>query len=213
MRTVDSTLSQNSVNIGFAFLQAAFGPNLAGKHFDIQMTATDAATGALMASTHSQLVVDTPPVAAANVASVTEDVDSNGAAAGTDTFATGNVLTNDSDVNGNPLTVSAVNGLAANVGNDLVGSYGTLHLNSDGSYTYTLNNANPAVQALGVGETLSEQFSYTANDGITPNASTTATLTITINGSNDPVVSPADDDGRRHRGPVTPCRRATCCST
>ena len=91
--TAHPTLSQNSVNIGFAFLQAAFGNNLAGKHFDIQMEATDATTGALMASTHDQLVVDTPPVATANVASVTEDVDSNGAAAGTDTFTTGNVLT------------------------------------------------------------------------------------------------------------------------
>ena len=190
---VHTTLSQNSVNIGFAFLQAAFGNNLAGKHFDIQMTATDAVTGALMASTHDQLVVDTPPVATANVASVTEDVDSNGAAAGTDTFTTGNVLTDgvpDSDVNGNPITVTAVNGLAANVGTGLVGTYGTLNFNSNGTYTYTLNNANAAVQALGVGETLSEQFSYTANDGVTPNASSTATLTLTINGSNDSVVSP-----------------------
>ena len=72
------TLSQNSVNIGFAFLQAAFGNNLAGKHFDIQLTATDAATGALAASVHDQLVVDTPPVATPNTASVTEDVDNDG---------------------------------------------------------------------------------------------------------------------------------------
>ena len=57
----------------------------AGKHFDIQLTATDAVTGALVASTHDQLVVDTPPVATPNVASVTEDIDAGG--------ATGNVIT------------------------------------------------------------------------------------------------------------------------
>src|SRR3954447_18680982 len=71
--TAHPTLSQNSVNIGFDFLKNAFGDNLAGKHFDIQLTATDAASGALVASTHDQLVVDTAPVATPNAASVTED--------------------------------------------------------------------------------------------------------------------------------------------
>ena len=182
------TLSQNSVNIGFAFLQAAFGNNLAGKHFDIQLTATDAVTGALAASVHDQLVVDTPPVATPNTASVTEDVDNDGGTAGTQTFASGNVITDavaDSDANGNPITVSAVNGSAANVNGSVAGAYGTLVINTNGSYTYTLNNSLPAVQSLGAGQTATETFTYTITDGITPNASATATLTVTVNGAND----------------------------
>jgi len=187
------TLSQNSVNIGFAFLQAAFGDNLAGKHFDIQLTATDAATGALAASVHDQLVVDTPPVATPNTASVTEDFDNDGITAGTQTLASGNVITDataDSDINGNPIAVSAVNGGAGNVGASVAGTYGTLVVNANGSYTYTLNNALPSVQSLGATATATDIFTYTITDGVTPNASATATLTVTVHGSNDPVNSP-----------------------
>ncbi len=34
----------------------------------------------------------------------------------------------------------------------LVATYGTLTLNSNGTYSYTLDNANPAVDALGDGD-------------------------------------------------------------
>ena len=69
------------------------------------------------------------------------------------------------------------------------GLYGTLTLRADGSYTYTLNNALPAVQALGVGETLTDTFTYTVSDGHGGTASNT--LTLTINGTNDtPSVGP-----------------------
>ncbi len=69
------------------------------------------------------------------------------------------------------------------LGGELVGSYGTLNLASGGGYTYTLNNANTAVQALGVGDTATETFTYTITDADGDKA--TATLTITINGTND----------------------------
>ena len=69
------------------------------------------------------------------------------------------------------------------------GLYGSLTLRADGSYTYTLNNALPAVQALGVGETLTDTFTYTISDGHGGTASNT--LTLTINGTNDtPSVGP-----------------------
>ena len=32
-------------------------------------------------------------------------------------------------------------------------------------YSYSLDNSNPTVQALGSGETLTETFSYTVSDG------------------------------------------------
>jgi VCBS repeat-containing protein len=42
-----------------------------------------------------------------------------------------------------------------------------LVLNADGSYTYTLNASNAAVNGLDDGETLTDTFNYTASDGTT----------------------------------------------
>ncbi len=63
------------------------------------------------------------------------------------------------------------------------GSYGSLVLNADGSYTYSLNNGNAAVQGLDTGETLTDTFSYTASDGV--NAPSSSSLSVTIFGTND----------------------------
>ena len=95
-----------------------------------------------------------------------------------DTAATGNVLANDTDVDVEPLVV-------ANPGT-YVGTYGTLVLAADGSYTYS---PNAAAQALDDGEVVQDAFNYTASDGT---ASDTATLTVTVNGVNDAPV--ANDD-------------------
>ena len=62
------------------------------------------------------------------------------------------------------------------------GSFGTFTLDAAGAWTYALNNATPAVQALGAGQTLTETFSVAALDG------TTSSVTVTINGSNDAAV-------------------------
>ena len=71
--------------------------------------------------------------------------------------ASGNVLTNDTDVDTiDTHSVTKVNGATGNVGQDVVGIYGTLHLNSDGTYTYTLGsgtNTLAHVQALAQGAT------------------------------------------------------------
>jgi VCBS repeat-containing protein len=63
----------------------------------------------------------------------------------------------------------------------VAGLYGTLTLNTDGSYTYNVNNA--AVQGLGDGEQVTDTFTYTVTDGMA--TSEPATLTITVLGSND----------------------------
>ncbi|RUW55426.1 VCBS domain-containing protein [Mesorhizobium sp. M8A.F.Ca.ET.021.01.1.1] len=123
------------------------------------------------------------PVAIANVNSVKEDTAPNP--------VSGNVLSNDTDVdNGDTHSVSAVNGSAGNVGNDLVGTYGTLHLNSDGSYSYTLDNGLASVQQLAEGATVTDVFSYTNADN--HGGSSSANLTITITGTNDAPVAVAD---------------------
>jgi VCBS repeat-containing protein len=64
-------------------------------------------------------------------------------------------------------------------------TFGTLAINFDGTYTYTLDNLNPAVNALNTGQTITDAFEYVASDGV--DGSDTASLTITTSGVTDPV--------------------------
>ena len=85
------------------------------------------------------------------------------------------VLANDADpIPGDTLSVSAVNGNAANVGHAFAGSYGTLTLNADGSYSYSANHGGLPLPA-GVGI---DTFSYTAIDG--DGSTVTSTLTVVV---------------------------------
>ncbi len=61
----------------------------------------------------------------------------------------------------------------AGVGTDIQGQYGKLHLNADGSYTYTRDNGDPLTAA--------DKFTYTIKDG--DGDSSTAVLTIDIKDS------------------------------
>jgi VCBS repeat-containing protein len=89
----------------------------------------------------------------------------------------GNVLTNDSDRDGDSLTVSAVNGVAGNVGNSVAGTYGHITINSNGSYSYTADNT-AAIDGAATGSHLTDSFTYTASDGQGGTTSTTVTFTI-----------------------------------
>lgn len=85
-------------------------------------------------------------------------------------------------------TVTEVNGSAANVGVEVAGTYGTLALNADGSYTYT---ANSALDALQVGDHPTDQFTFTATDNLS--RSVTTTLTFNVTGTDDaPRITAAD---------------------
>ncbi|RWA83425.1 S-layer family protein [Mesorhizobium sp.] len=119
--------------------------------------------------------------------------------------ATGNVISNDTDVDGGSLIVSAVRtggtegaGSAGTVGSGLVGAHGTLTLNSDGSYTYIVNENDATVQALNAGGSTTDTFNYTVSDG---SLTDTAVLTITIHGTNDAAIiggttiGAVDEDG------------------
>src|SRR5258706_72536 len=82
-----------------------------------------------------------------------------------DSSASGNVLTNDTDVDtGAVLTVAAVNGVGGNVGNPVGGTYGSVTINSNGTYTSTLNNPDPDTNALAQGASVNDVFSYTVTD-------------------------------------------------
>ncbi|KJC50746.1 VCBS domain-containing protein [Bradyrhizobium sp. LTSP857] len=90
-----------------------------------------------------------------------------------------------------PRTITAVDGSAANVGHSVAGTYGSLVLNADGSYGYV---ANSAVDALLAGDHVSDQFTYTVDDGQGHQATTT--LTFNIDGANDnPLVTAANLSG------------------
>src|SRR4029453_4527812 len=113
-----------------------------------------------------------------------------------------NVRTNDGDVDNttSSLVISAVRtggeagtGTAGNCGLLLAGWDGSLKLNSDGSYTYTVTETNSTVQALNVGQSVTETFTYTVRDagGLTD----TAQLVITINGANDAAVTTGNVTG------------------
>ena len=102
-----------------------------------------------------------------------------------DLLATGNVLLNDIDVDaGDTMTVTEVDGSAANVGQALVGSYGTMTLTADGVWAYTLNEADPDTLALAPNQTAVDTFSYTMSDA--NGATSSTTLNITVTGGDDP---------------------------
>ncbi|WP_405314590.1 VCBS domain-containing protein [Pseudomonas sp. 10(2024)] len=101
----------------------------------------------------------------------------------------GNVLPNDSDVDaGDGLTVTGIRagqeagtGKAGAIGQPTVGQYGTLVLNADGSYTYSIDLSNPEVlAAAGLGQVLKDYFTYTISDlaGATDQAQLVITLDI-----------------------------------
>ncbi len=56
--------------------------------------------------------------------------------------------------------------LTGNVGGSgVTGTYGSLVINANGGFTYTVNNALPAVQQLGLNDTVTDTFSYSVDDG------------------------------------------------
>jgi VCBS repeat-containing protein len=80
----------------------------------------------------------------------------------------------DTDVDNTPNTFTEVNcPTASDAG------YGTFTMTADGVWTYKLDDANCAVQALNDGDTLTDTFTVTTIDG------TEQVVTITIHGAND----------------------------
>ena len=138
------------------------------------------------------------PVASDDSGSATE---AGGVTNGTTgSSASGNVLTNDSDNDtGDTKAVAAIrsgstegSGTAGTLGNALAGNYGSLTINSDGSYSYSIDENNASVEALANGETITDTFNYTVADS--QSATDIALLTVTITGSNDaPVITNGPD--------------------
>jgi len=105
--------------------------------------------------------VDDPPITTPDFLTINED--NNGG---------NNVLTNDLEVEGQPMSVT----LTTNVSN------GTVTLNANGSYTYV---PNPNYHGTDI-------FTYTACDNSNPALCTVETVTITVNSINDTPVTTND---------------------
>ncbi|WP_166020037.1 VCBS domain-containing protein, partial [Cobetia sp. MB87] len=154
-------------------------------------------------------ILDTVPTANADTGTIAEDTSDaltgnviSGSGDSTDADAAADALGSDTPT----LVTGVVKGtledgdaLAANVsdttGTEIIGDYGTLTLNSDGSYSYALDNSNADVQSLNDdSDPLIDVFTYGITDA-DGDASRT-TLTITVTGSSDavPVITLADKE-------------------
>ena len=93
--------------------------------------------------------------------------------------AVGNLIADAGDTGGdasNTLTIVDVNGHPVSGPISVAGTYGTLNVDADGSYSYV---ANSALDALQVGTNPTEQFNFTVTDSMGHNTSTTVTFNIT----------------------------------
>lgn len=110
-------------------------------------------------------------------------------------IVTGNVLDNDDPVDdGSTIMVDAVRYLDTDgkVGADLTGVYGKVNIARDGSFTYTLNNADPDTQALAQGAQANDVFLYRIRDETGSVAESFAQLSIKVSGTNDAPVAVDD---------------------
>jgi len=108
--------------------------------------------------------------------------------------ANGVLQSNDRDVDNDTLTMTDIrtgaesesgSGTLGSFGVPLVGSYGSLTLNDDGSYRYQADET--ATDFLSEGQQVNDVFTYTISDG--EGGTDTAELVISITGTNDaPVV-------------------------
>ena len=106
--------------------------------------------------------VNDPPVAVDDAYSVYED--------NTLTIAASGVLTNDSDIDRDPITAALVSNVSS----------GTLSLNADGAFTYT-----PDANFYG-----KDSFTYKANDGSLDSKIATVTITVTTPATPTPMPIP-----------------------
>ncbi len=190
---------QQSLNLEFmSVLGATFDPTAPG-HYQVSVVASTHGGAELVRDTMF-VRVNSAPVGVDDVNGADVVVEA-GVTAG-DASAIGNVLTNDTDpdlypvADADELVVSDVSFGSTSVaaGTAIAGTYGSLTLAADGNWTYTLNDSNPATAGLSQGEVVTEAFTYTVTDP--DGASDTATLTVTITGTNDaPVIAGGPQTG------------------
>ncbi|MHC5206892.1 retention module-containing protein [Pseudomonas chlororaphis] len=161
------TVSYSYTLVGNEIHSAADGANNLSEHFTV--LASDSNGDSASNSLDINITDDVPQ--AFN--------DGNGVASESQLVLTGNVLTNDVQgadrVPSGPIIAGTFNG-----------TYGTLVLAADGTYTYTLHTGDPAFLALKGGGSGTETFTYTLTDA--DGDSSTANLVLQVHNNDDPVV-------------------------
>lgn len=89
---------------------------------------------------------------------------------------------NGTDANGDTLSFGFIDANGAQV-TSIVTPYGVMAMAPDGTYTYTIDNADPDTNGLALGETRTETFTVYVSDG--RGGLTTQEITVTLTGTND----------------------------
>jgi len=165
---------EGSITYTYTLNDNTLDPDGTNVPFDIVVVDLD---GDIASDTVTIEIIDDVPTAANDTDSLTEDGP---------VFTSGNVIT-DAEANGdNGADVTGADGAVVQTPGSLSGAYGTLVLNADGSYTYTLSAFGVSqVSTLGAGESFTEVFEYVLVDG--DGDTSPATLTLTLNGADDGV--------------------------
>ncbi|PMO04522.1 hypothetical protein BCT19_02255 [Vibrio splendidus] len=144
--------------------------------FTIPVTVTDSAG----ATDTKDLVItvagtnDTPVISGVDTGALKEDVSANPQS--NELTATGKLDIVDIDTGEGSFVSHGFNKTA------LQGHYGKLEISQDGSWSYSADNSQTAIQSLGEGEQLTDTIKVTSKDG------TTHDVVVTINGTNDTAV-------------------------
>ena len=169
----------NLVDLNNALSTFTYHPNLNFNGTDIVAISVDDlgnTGGGALSDTDTANIIVTP----VNDDPIANDDSGAGFTTDEDTgFTTLNVLSNDNDVDiGDVISLNSVN---------TSGMLGSLIDNGDGTFDY---DPNGQFEYLAVGESATDNFSYTIDDG--NGATDTATVFVTINGAND--APTADND-------------------
>ncbi|MDH5889094.1 VCBS domain-containing protein [Vibrio splendidus] len=144
--------------------------------FTIPVTVTDSAG----ATDTKDLMItvtgtnDTPVISGVDTGALKEDVSANPQS--NELTATGKLDIVDIDTGEGSFVSHGFNKTA------LQGHYGKLEISQDGSWSYSADNSQTAIQSLGEGEQLTDTIKVTSKDG------TTHDVVVTINGTNDTAV-------------------------
>ncbi|KZY67550.1 VCBS domain-containing protein, partial [Oleiphilus sp. HI0067] len=150
------------LNSGATNVDALTDGQLVSEHFDIHAQnagGVDFAHGLDIEITGTN---DTAQITDAKVGDVTEDSQLN---------SRGQLTISDKDAGEDHFSAG-----------DIQGAYGTLHLQQDGSWTYSLENQHPDIQAMNAGSMMTDTLIVHAADG-EPHR-----INIQINGTNDTAV-------------------------
>ncbi|RLQ20096.1 tandem-95 repeat protein [Vibrio sp. SBT000027] len=151
--------------------------------FTIPVTVTDSAG----ATDTKDLVItvtgtnDTPVISGVDTGTLKEDVSANPQS--NELTATGKLDIVDIDTGEGSFVSHGFNKTA------LQGHYGKLEISQDGSWSYSADNSQTAIQSLGEGEQLTDTIKVTSKDG------TTHDVVVTINGTNDKAVIGGSNTG------------------